>query len=431
LDLARAASADAVVVRRDLHQYPEVAYTEIRTASKVARRLKNLGYEVHVGREVMAADSLFGIPPAAELEVHYERARADGADPEFAEQTRGGFTAVVGVLKGGKPGPVTALRVDMDALPIPESKETTHFPVREGFSSRYTGLMHACGHDGHTAIGLAVAEVLAQIKAELSGTVKLIFQPGEEGGKGALPMTRAGVVDDVNYLLALHLGGGVSSGTIHPRSAGFLSTTKLDVTFKGAPAHAGGRPEEGRNALIGAAQAALGLYAISRHSAGRSRVNVGVLRAGSGRNIIADTAYMMIETRGETAEIDAYLVKRARAIIQGAALAQELEVEIIPTGSASTASSDAVLGDVVAAAAARVPGVAVSGEVRQSGGSEDCTYLMRRVQEQGGLATYIGVGSDIPSGHHTRTFDFQEKDLFNAIATLALAVYDLGQGSGI
>lgn len=426
LERATMAGLRARNARRDFHQFPEMAYTEIRTGSKVARRLAELGYDVRVGRQVMTETSRFGMPTAAELEQHYERALADGADAHYAAQMRDGFTGVVGILQGGKPGPVVAVRIDMDALPILEADGPSHFPAQEGFRSSYPGVMHACGHDGHTAIGLGIAEVLIAVRAELAGTVKLIFQPGEEGGRGAVPMMLAGVVDDVDFFIGLHLGMDAPSGSIYPRVVGYLASTKLDVHFRGAPAHAGGRPQEGRNALLGAAQATLGLYAIARHSGGASRVNVGVIRGGAGRNIIADHAYMMMETRGVTSEINEYMVRRATAVIEGAALAHELEVEIMPTGSTTTAEGDPELEAVLAEAAAAVPGLKVATEPLHGGGSEDATFFMRRVQEHGGMAAYIGVGSDLPSGHHTYTFDIQEKDLGPAIAALSLAVHRLG-----
>lgn len=426
-ELAREAGSRAIAVRRDLHRHPELAYTEIRTASLVARRLTQLGYAVKVGSEVMAAESRYGLPPAEELERHYQRAKADGADPEFVEKVKDGYPGVVGILRGAKPGPVVAIRQDMDALPIPEASEESHVPAREGFRSQYGGLMHACGHDGHTAIGLGVAEVLAAIQHELAGTVILIFQPGEEGGKGALPMVRAGVVDGVDYFIGFHLGMEAPSGTIYPSVVGYLASTKLDVTFRGAPAHAGGRPEQGRNAALGVAQATLGLYGISRHSAGASRVNVGVMQAGSGRNIIPETGYMMLETRGETAEINEYVLQRAKAVIEGAATAQELQYEITYAGSTTTAADDPPLVAALAETARMVPGITVVDEPLQAGGSEDATFFMRRVQEQGGMVAYIGIGSDIPSGHHTRTFDIQERDLTGGIAALALAAFRIGQ----
>jgi aminobenzoyl-glutamate utilization protein A len=283
--------------------------------------------------------------------------------------------------------------------------------------------MHACGHDGHTAIGLAVAEVLSGMKCKLHGTVKFIFQPGEEGGRGALPMVKAGVVDDVNYFIAIHLGTGVPSRTFRPAVHGHLASAKLDVTFRGRAAHAGGRPEEGRNALLAAASAVVGLYGIARHHAGRSRVNVGTLKAGSGRNVIADEATMAMEVRGETEAIADYMLERAEAVLKGAALAQDVAVEIKLAGRTTVAASDEVLSRRLASAlSGRLPGVEVDAGSHVTGGSEDATYFMRRVQELGGQAIYAVVGSDIPSGHHTPEFDIDEKDFPWAIEALATGI---------
>jgi len=414
-----------VQTRRDFHRFPELAYTEFRTASRVARRLTDLGLEVRLGPEVMDAGSRLGLPPEEELACAYERAANEDGDAAFLPALRGGFTGVVGVLRGAHPGPTVALRVDTDALPILEAASQDHLPAREGFRSAHEGLMHACGHDAHAAIGLGVAEVLSALRGELQGTVKLIFQPGEEGGKGALPMTEAGVVDDVDYLVGAHIGMGIPSGTLYAATAGFLASHKLDATFKGRAAHAGAAPQEGRNALLAAAGATVGLYGISRSSAGASRVNVGVLRAGAGRNVIADEAFLVLETRGENDEVAAYMKRRARAVLEGAALAQEVELHLDDVGSTLTAESDGALAELVAKAAAP-SGLALGEGAYRVSGSEDCSYFMRRVQARGGLATYVGIGSDLPSGHHTRTFDVQEADLTGGVKALALSLYHLG-----
>lgn len=130
----------------------------------------------------------------------------------------------------------------------------------------------------HTAIGLGLAHVLKQYAAQLNGVIKLIFQPAEEGTRGARAMVAAGVVDDVDYFTAIHIGDRRAGGTVVCGGDNFMATTKFDVQFSGVAAHAGGKPEDGRNALLAAAQAALGLHAIPPHSAGASRVNVGVCR---------------------------------------------------------------------------------------------------------------------------------------------------------
>ena len=419
-------AARAVATRRDLHRYPELGLTEFRTASIVAERLTKLGLEVRLGREVMDSASRVGVPSEQVLDQAYARAASEGAPPEFLKQFAGGHTAVVATLKGAHPGPVVALRVDMDALPIIENDTQAHLPAREGFISAHPGIMHACAHDGHTAIGLGVAELLSELKDRLHGTVKFIFQPGEEGGRGALPMVKAGVVDDVDYFMAIHLGTGVPSRTFRPSVRGHLASVKLDVTFRGHAAHAGATPEEGRNALVAASTAVLNLYGISRHHAGRSRVNVGTLRSGSGRNVIPDEAVMQMEVRGETEEIAEYMHERAVAVLRGAAATQDVEVDIKVVGRTTTAGSDQALAEQLASALTGLGGVAVDAASHVTGGSEDATFFMRRVQERGGQAIYAVVGSDIPSGHHTPTFDIDEADLPWAIEALAAGVIKLG-----
>jgi len=419
----------AIATRRDLHQYPELALTEFRTASIVAQRLAGLGVDIKMGREVMDEASRVGVPPEAVLDEAYRRAAAEGASPEHLAAFAGGYTGIVATLTGGKPGPTVALRVDMDALPILEDDTQAHGPARDGFASKHKGLMHACGHDGHTAIGLAVVELLATRREALCGKIKFIFQPGEEGGKGALPMVKAGVVDDVDSFIAIHLGTGVPSGALRTAVHGHLASAKLDVTFRGQSAHAGSHPEAGRNALLAAATAVQGLYGISRHHAGRSRVNVGTLKAGSGRNVIADEAFMQMEVRGETGAIADYMLGRAEAVLRGAALAEGCEVEITLVGRTGTAASDAGLAAKVAHAAASVGGLDIDAEPHITGGSEDATYFMSRVQERGGQAIYAVIGSDIPSGHHTPLFDINEADMPWAIEALAKSLIALGRES--
>ena len=418
-DLIAKAGERAIETRKDFHRHPELGFTEFRTASLVARRLTDLGLEVRTGPAAMDPAAKVGVPSEEELQACYERAEAEGADAEFLPHFAGGNTAVVGILEGGKPGPVTAFRVDMDALPILEDDTQAHRPHREGFGSSHRGVMHACGHDFHTALGLGLAEVLTGLKDGLHGTIKFIFQPAEEGGRGALPMVKAGVVDDVDRLIAVHVGTGVPSRTFQTAVYGHLASVKLDVVFRGRAAHAGGRPEEGRNALLGAAQAVVALYGISRHHAGSSRINVGTLHAGSGRNVIADEAKLIMEVRGETEEIADYMVERAKSVLKGAAMAQDLEVEILLAGRTTTAASDADLGKTIAEAVEGMHGLDVQGELSQTMGSEDATFLMRRVQEKGGRAVYAVVGSDLASGHHTPDFDVDETDMPWAIEALA------------
>lgn len=425
-DLLQAATERAIALRRDLHRHPELGLTEFRTASLVAERLTALGLNVRVGREVMDSASRVGLPSEAELDRCYSRAKTEGAPAAFLAQLAGGHTAVVATLEGSAKGPVVALRVDMDALPIREDATQAHLPAREGFASIHPGVMHACGHDVHTAVGVAAAEILSSLRHQVSGTIKFLFQPAEEGGRGAVPMVKAGVVDDVDHFVAIHIGTGVPSRSACAAVNGHLASVKIDAAFNGRAAHAGGQPDEGRNALLAAAGAVQALYGISRHHAGRSRVNVGTLHAGSGRNVIADHAFLELEVRGETEEIADYMLRRAKAVLGGASAAQELDVDIRIVGRTTTANSDAELARIIAEAAQGMSGVSVSTKPHRAGGSEDATYFMRRVQERGGKAAYAVIGSDLASGHHTPRFDIDEQDMSWGIELVTRTLLRLG-----
>ena len=422
-DIIRAAQdlKDRTVAwRRDFHKHAEAAWTEFRTASIVAKALHGLGYRVLVGEEVIDPQAMMGVPSAPEMEQHFQRALAQGADPAWAEKMRGGRTGVVGVMTFGRPGPTVALRVDMDANDLGEAAEEKHRPFREGFASVNAGAMHACGHDGHTAIGLGVAEVLAGLKDRLAGTIKLIFQPAEEGVRGAKAMVARGVVDDVRYIVGSHLGVNLrKTGQVACRTEGFLATTKLDGIFTGVPAHAGGSPETGRNAILAAATATLNLHAISRHSKGASRVNVGVFQGGTGRNVIPAKAVIKVETRGATTEINEYVYGEAVRIIEAAATMHGVKAEIQLMGGAAGCDNDPALVariEQVAKRQALFPEIVPAGNI---GGSEDCTYFMERVQKNGGQAAFVIFGTELAAGHHDSFFDINEDALVPGIALLS------------
>jgi aminobenzoyl-glutamate utilization protein A len=416
-----------VADRRDFHRYAESGWTEFRTASLIARRLTELGYKVEVGHQVVVAEARMGVPPAETLDRCWRRATEEGGDATFMERMRGGFTGVVGVLQGG-PGPCVGLRFDIDAVGVTESASTAHRPTVEGFASVHPGVAHACGHDGHAAVGLGVAAVLARFCHLLEGQVKLIFQPAEEGVRGAKSMVRAGVVDDVDYIVGHHLYSHWPLGEICGGVGGYLATTKFDARLAGYAAHAAGEPQKGRNALLAAATAALNLYAISRHRGGSTRINVGRLSAGTGRNVIPAEAWMTIETRGDTSALNDYMYERALQVLQGAADMYQCSLEIEAMGGAESAKSDPDLARRVEETALRLGGVTIR-QSEQSGGSEDFTYMMKRVQERGGLATNIGIGADLGKwGHHTPEFDFDERALGRAVRLLSVLALDLAQG---
>ena len=426
ITLAEAMEAKLISCRRDLHKYAESGWFEMRTSSLIARRLKDLGYEVLVGSDVCLDEARMGVPEEEKLEAHYQKVLTQGADPEFVEATRGGHTGVIGILRCGE-GPTVAMRFDIDALGVVEATDADHRPAKEGFGSVNPGMMHACGHDGHATIGLGVAEVLMAIRQQLAGTVKLIFQPAEEGVRGAKSIVERGHLDGVDYLLASHVTAstGLEAVPVYPGASGSLATCKYDVTFKGLAAHAGGSPHLGKNALVAAANAVMNLYAISRHGGGATRLNVGTLVAGSGRNVIADEAKMEIELRGETTELNAYMVEKAERILKASAEMYDCEYSLRLMGAAESQVSDEALclrfRDVLASYGMPVP----EKLILRAGGSEDVSYMMNRVQEQGGQATFMRLVTDMAAGAHNRRFDFDEKVLANGVKAFCMLTADL------
>lgn len=406
--------------RRDFHLHAESGWLEFRTASKVAEILDALGYQLALGRDVIDADSRMGLPDEETLVQAFQRARAQGAPERWLPAFEGGFAGVVATLDTGRPGPTLAFRVDMDALDLNEQHDDNHRPHRDRFASCNEGMMHACGHDGHTAIGLGLAHVLKEYAAQLNGTIKLIFQPAEEGTRGARAMVAAGVLDDVDYFTAIHIGTGVPAGTVVCGGDNFMATTKFDVQFSGVAAHAGGKPEDGRNALLAAAQAALALHAIAPHSAGASRVNVGVMQAGTGRNVVPSSALLKVETRGETDAINQYVFERAKQAIAGAATMYAASYQLHLMGAATSSVPSPAWVDYLRQQTAQVPGVKQAVDrIAAPAGSEDATLMMARVQERGGLASYMIFGTELSAGHHNEKFDFDESVMTQAVATLA------------
>lgn len=416
---AQALREEMTARRRNLHQHPETGWTEFRTASMVIEELRQLGYEVSFGAEVVDEASMMGVPSAAELEQYMARAVSEGADPELVKQMAGGKTGVVAVLRSGKPGKTVAFRFDMDCNDVEEERGVGHRPAQEGFASCHTKAMHACGHDGHVTIGLAAAKLIAANKEQLSGTVKLIFQPAEEGVRGAYAMVNAGVVDDVDYLFGGHIGfKATADNALVTMTDGFLATTKLDAVFKGVSAHAGAAPEQGKNALLAAAQSAISLNTISRHSQGSSRINVGVLNAGTGRNVVPDIASLKLETRGATTEINNFMVSEARRILEACAAMYDVQLQVTMAGAAPACLADKELGHEVAELAKAKCGYEQVLEYVDMGGSEDCGYFMEHVQQRGGQALYMMYGTQIAAGHHNSHFDFHEDCMWKAAATL-------------
>ena len=418
---------DTVKMRRDLNKYAERRWLELRTACIIASELERLGYQVLAGEDIMNKEARMGVPPETILHLNYRRAQKEGANPKYLEKVKMGMSGVAGVLKNGD-GPTIALRFDIDALGLIEENSLSHFPYKNGFSSVHLGAMHACGHDGHTAIGLTTARILMDIKENIHGTIKLIFQPAEEGVRGAKCIAESGFLDDVDYILAAHIMPQNSQKyDLYFGMNDSFATTKLDVIYHGVSTHAAESPQFGKNALLSAANCIINLHSIPRNSDGCTRVNVGTVHAGTGRNVVPETAKLEIEVRGVTSELNRYMEIYARDIIQASALMHDTVVEVEEKGKAYALNCDEEFMNQIRQLCEehlsdlKLPKKNLS----PLGGSDDFSYMMERVQAHGGKATYMKLLTPMVSSPHNDSFDFNEKVLEKGPRIFASIVYGL------
>jgi aminobenzoyl-glutamate utilization protein A len=410
---------DLLALRRDLHRHPEPAWREFYTTARIVDELETRPLDaLYVGPEVLGEERRV-VPDDADLDAWMDRAREAGARDDVLDRLAGGYTGAVAVLERGT-GPTVALRVDIDALPIREAEGEDHHPARAGFRSENEGFMHACGHDAHATIGIGVVDAL--VESDFEGTLKVVFQPSEEVIAGGEPVVAGGHLDDVDYLLAVHVGLDHPTGEVVAGVDGFLAVNHLSVAFRGESSHAGARPEGGRNANLALAAAVQNLHAIPRHADGATRVNAGVISGGTASNIVAEEAELEAEVRGETTELMEYMLDHAERVVRAAGEMHDCSVDVESVASAPSATSDPELADVVGAVASTVDGVDSILPADDLGGSEDATFLMRHVQERGGKAAYVGIGTDHPTGHHTSRFDVDEESIRIGIETLAGAI---------
>lgn len=427
-ELAKLYYPETIAMRRDFHKYAERGWLEMRTASIVARTLDTLGYQVSVGKEVMREEFRMGLPSKRLLTINYNRALVQGADRDYLEKVKEGFTGVVGVMHMGD-GPVVAIRFDMDALSITEDNSLNHNPGKNNFISCNPGAMHACGHDGHTAIGLTVAKILSQLKDKMHGTIKLIFQPAEEGVRGAKSIALSGILDDVDYIFAGHIWQQADGEdyNIYLGMDETFATTKLDVTYHGVSSHAAGMPQFGKNALLSAASCILNLHSIPRNSDGCTRINVGTIKAGTGRNVVPETAKLEIEVRGATTELNNYMEVYARDIINGSALMHDTIVEIEEMGKAYSLDCDQEMMDMIRYVCdTYLDDIKVAkNDLSPLDGSDDFSYMMSTVQAHGGIGTYMKLTTDLVASPHNCAYDFNEEVLLTGTRVFSSITYYL------
>ena len=391
--------------RRHLHAHPEEGWCEFETTWFIVQRLKALGLEWKAGIDVIEPSAVMG-RNADLVEKAKKRALEHGVPADFLGHL-GGYTGAMAVLNTGRPGPVTGIRVDIDCLPIEESNDPAHEANAGNYRSVYPGFSHACGHDGHTAVGLAAARWLSENREKLCGTVKILFQPAEEGVRGAAAMAAKGIVDDVNWFAGAQYGSSARVVQVGVYHFGYLATTKFDLRYHGLAA-AAGYPEKGRSALMCGAATCMSLGSLPGHSQGITRVQIGRFESGTGRNIIAENAFMQLEVRGESTEINDYMAANVEMTVKGLAAAYGVDYELTRMGEAVTYRGDEEAVSIVKEVAAQVPGVDSVVDMNAKIGSEDCTMLIRRVQEHGGKAVFFYYGCNHP-GHHRGDFCIQDE----------------------
>ncbi len=404
-------STQLIEQRRQLHVWPEEGWTEFWTTSYIVQKLRAYGYEVLLGKKIICEEQVFGRNIKL-VENAIEAAKARGVEQVLLDEMEG-YTGCVAILDTGKEGPTTAFRFDIDCVCVQETNDPNHVPNKEGFRSQHNGFMHACGHDTHISIGLTLAHWIAENKADLKGKFKIVFQPAEEGVRGASAIAGSGIVDDADYMFGSHISFMADSGEVVIAPYGLLCTSKYDVFFKGKPAHAGKEPNAGRNALAAACNAVVQMMGIPRHGGGMTRINVGTLKAGEGRNVIPSNAHMALEVRGETSEINDFMSQQVMQIVEGISRGFDVTYEVQQMGAAVDFTNDGELNALLTEIAQGIPAITKITPDGNFGGSEDYSILGRRVQEHGGKAAFFICGADRASGHHQGNFDIDEGALVN------------------
>ncbi len=418
--IARQVSAlqpEMVAMRREFHRSPEIGWLEFGTASRICQELDKLGFSVRTGHDVIADNGRLGVPDDDALVAAYEKARTAGAPLHWLELMRGGFTGILADLDTGRPGPCIAFRFDLDGLPITEASDSGHRPANEGWASNAAGAMHACGHDGHMSMALTLARLAVKLAPQLRGHLRLIFQPAEEGVRGAGAMNAA--CEGADKLFCLHLGLGIPTGEIVGGAVNFLATREIHAHFVGHASHAAIEPEVGRSALLAAAQATLALHSLPQNGKHVVRVNVGMLRGGVATNIVPPDADLYYRIRADHHAAIEDLDARARQAVLGSAQTYGCTAELEVTGQASSENSHSELATVVAELGRTIEGITAVKQHHPFGGSEDATLLMAEIHRRGGQATYTMLGSDVTAGHHNERFNFDERSLRIGVELMA------------
>jgi len=377
--------------RRDIHQHPELSNREFKTAEKIANHLKALGIEV---------------------------------------QTGVAHTGVVGLLKGSQAGKVVALRADIDALPVIERNE---LPFRSEVTSEFlgekVGVMHACGHDTHTAILMGVAEVLAQNKDKIKGTVKFIFQPAEEGPPpgeegGALLMIREGVLKnpDVEAIFGLHINSQTPVGVIRYKSGSTMAAAQsFTINVKGKQSH-GSQPWSGVDPILISAKIIDGLQTIISREANLTKeaavITVGKIKSGVRFNIIPESAEMIGTIRTLDYGMKDLINRRMMEMVPAIAKAYGGEASIEIKDATDITFNDPELVSLMIPTLKRVAGDENIQTQKAITGAEDFSYFQREVP---GFFFFLGgmtPGNEESFPHHTPDFRIDEAGLMLGVKAL-------------
>ena len=382
-DLAEETEEWAIELRRFFHRWPELGHEEFKTSNRIRQELIDLGIET---------ESMLK-------------------------------TGIVGVLKGGKPGKVIALRADMDGLEIEEQTALAFASARKGY-------MHACGHDVHMAVLLGTARVLSEIRAELCGSVKFIFQPAEETTGGAEGMIKKGCLENpkVDYMLGLHVKPELPAGTLGVRYGKVhASSDMFKILVQGVKGH-GAHPEQGIDAILCAAQIITALQGIVSRNISPLKsavISVGTIHGGSARNVIADHVVLEGTIRALERGNREYLKERLREVVRFVAKANMAKGEIAFKRGYSPLINDNLVVDIIKEAAICGDGVDKIIELKEATmGVDDFSAFLERVP---GAFFFLGSGykDKDNAGLHTGTFEVDERCIRTGILAETLTTLRL------
>ncbi len=399
--------------RRDFHKYPELGWAEYRTTAKIASKLIELGFKIfYLSHLIPDGSDLLGNNAIETLEK--KRALLEGADPNILNEIH--LPGLIATLDTNKAGSHIAIRCDMDAVAVQESSNSSHLPFINGFSSVHNGIMHACGHDGHMALGITLAQIIAEHKDQLSGKITFIFQPAEEGCRGAYALKDLAIFEDIQELYGFHLGICAQSGEIVANPTDFLISTKFKVEVKGKKAHAGIEPEKGHDALRASCEMASAIFSL-RECSNTARVNLGHFVSYNDRNVICDKVNFEGECRDISTSGEQKLFIKIGNIIKNIDEKFKTQSTLTIIGKAREIKNSPNLIDKVKNAATASNLIVI--KKRAFKACEDCGHLIKRTQDEGNFGCYFVIGNTIKAGHHQENFDLDEEELFRSLIFLS------------